>query len=76
MSRERFLRPLDAAEYLPRRRHPDPHIRVVDLPNGSKYAARGASARPGRDIDDAVQFEKEAGRRTDTERCARRVELT
>ena len=68
MSRERFLRLLDAAEYLaahihgvsrmdcplPRRSHPDPHVRLVDPPSGSEYAAGGKSAWPRRDPDDAV----------------------
>ena len=68
MSRERFLRLLDAAEYLaahihegpgldrplPRRRHADPHIRLVNLSCGAEHAACSASARPWRDVDDAV----------------------
>jgi len=39
---------------LPRRRHADPHVRLVHLPGGSEHAARGASARPRCDFDDAV----------------------
>ena len=68
MSRERFLRLLDAAEYLaahiheapvwivplPRRRHPDPHVRLVDLSRGSEHAVGGASARTRCNVDDAV----------------------
>jgi nitroreductase len=68
MNRERFLRLLDVAEYLaahiheapgldcslPRRRHSDPHIRFIHLSRGAEHAARGKSARPRRDIDDAV----------------------
>ena len=68
MSRERFLRLLDAAEYLaahiheapvwivpcPRRRHSDPHVRFVHLSCGSEYAPRSTSARPRRDSDDVV----------------------
>src|SRR5438105_12185443 len=68
MSQERFVRLLDAAEYLAahiheapvwivpclRRRHADPHVRFVDLSCGSKYAAGGESARSRRDIDDAL----------------------
>jgi hypothetical protein len=47
---------------LPRRRQPDPHVRVVHLPSGAEHAAGGESARPRGDIDDSVlaQFEKEA----------------
>ncbi len=64
---QRFLRLLDAAEYLPAhsrgprldrplpgRRHPDPHVRLVYLSSGSEYVARGKSTRPRRDSDDAV----------------------
>src|SRR5712672_3555608 len=68
MSRERFLRLLDAAEYLAAHIHeapvwivpclegatPDPHIRLVHLPSGSEHVAGGASARLGYDPDDAV----------------------
>jgi len=75
MSRERFLRLLDAAEYLaahiheapvwivplPRRRHPDPHVRFVHLPSGAEHAARSASPRPWRDSDDAVPEFREGG---------------
>ena len=65
---QRFLRLLDAAEYLAThiheapvwivpclgRRHPDPHVGVFDLSCGAEYAARGTSPRPRRDSDDAV----------------------
>src|SRR6267378_8335341 len=73
MSRQRFLRLLDAAEYLaahihgvsrmdcplPRRSHPDPHVRLVDPPSGSEYAAGGACARVRCDSDDAVLAARE-----------------
>jgi nitroreductase len=67
MTRERFLRLLDAAEYLAahiheapvdrplsRRRQTDPHVRIVNLSGSGEHAAGGASARPRRDSDDAV----------------------
>jgi hypothetical protein len=38
---------------LPRRRHPDPHVRLFDLPSGAEHAARATGPRPRRDIDDA-----------------------
>ena len=67
MSWERFLRSLDAAEYPAAHIHEapawivpclergraDPHLRVVDLSRGSEHAARGPSARPRCDVDDA-----------------------
>ena len=74
MSRARFLRLLEAAEYLaahsrgsrpdrpvPRRRHPDPHVRLFHLSCGAEYAAGGESARPRRVIEHAyLQFGREA----------------
>jgi hypothetical protein len=68
MSRERFLRLLDAAEYLANHTHEapvwivpcleggtsDPHVGVVHLSSGAEYAVGSTSARSGRDIDDAV----------------------
>jgi hypothetical protein len=74
MSRARFLRLLEAAEYLaahsrgsrpdrpvPRRRHPDPHVRLFHLSCGAEHAAGGESARPRRDIEHAyLQFGREA----------------
>jgi nitroreductase len=68
MSRERFPRLLDAAEYLAAHIHeapvwivpcleggtPNPHLRFFDLPSGAEHAAGCTSARPRRDIDDAV----------------------
>ena len=64
MSRERFLRLLDAAEYLAghiheapgldhplsRRRHADPHVRFVYLSCGAEHASGGASAGPRRGV--------------------------
>ena len=45
---------------MPRRRETNPHVWVVYLSCGSVHAARSTSARPPRDIDDAVLlFEKE-----------------
>ncbi len=68
MSRERFLRLLDAAEYLAAHIHEAPVWIVPCLeggtptrtsgssiyPSGSEHAAGGASARPGGDLDDAL----------------------
>jgi nitroreductase len=67
MSRERFLRLLDAAEYQAAHIHEAPvwivpcleggtptHVWLVHLSSGSEYAADGESAWPRRDIDDAV----------------------
>jgi hypothetical protein len=39
---------------LPRRRHSHPHFGLVHLSGSSEHAARGASARPRCDPDDAV----------------------
>ena len=39
---------------VPRRPHPDPHVRFVDLSCCSEHAARGKSAGPRCDSDDAV----------------------
>jgi nitroreductase len=73
MSRERFLRLVDAAELaahiheapvwivLFRRRRSDSHVGLVNLPSGSEYAAGGTSARPRRDIDDALLAIREGG---------------
>jgi len=59
MSRERFLRLLDAAEYLADHIHevrcgssaaskaaPDPHLGLIDLASHSDHAARSTSAGP------------------------------
>jgi hypothetical protein len=40
--------------FVPRTRHPDSHVRFVDLSCGSEHAPRGASPRTRRDIDDPV----------------------
>src|SRR5690349_5985257 len=48
---------------VPARRIADPHSGLVDLPGGPEYAARGARARPRRDIDDPV-FEFRQGSRS------------
>jgi hypothetical protein len=74
MSRERFLRLLDAAEYLathprgpgldrpvPGRRHRDSHVGFVHLPSGAEHAAGGTSPRLGATLTTLyLQFEKEA----------------
>jgi nitroreductase len=76
MSRERFLAAARCGGILggahsrgsgvdcpvPRRRHADPHVRVVDLSCGAEHAAGGESARPRRDSDDAVLAVRERGR--------------
>src|SRR6266478_5562730 len=75
MSRERFLRLLDAAEYLAAHIHEAPVwivpcVEAARRParpvrrssGGPGYTARGAGARPGRDVDDAVPEFREAGR--------------
>jgi len=76
MSWERFLRSLDASEYLAAHIHEapawivpclergraDPHLRVVDLSRGSEHAARGPSARPRCDVDDALSAVREGSR--------------
>ena len=62
MSRERFLRLLDAAEYLAAHTHEAPvwiipcleggnpsHVGLVDLPSGAEYAACGTGAGSRRD---------------------------
>src|SRR5882724_9228096 len=68
MSRGRFLRLIDAAEYLgcahpsgpgldrhlARRRETNPHVRLVNLSCRTEHAAGGKSTRRRRDTDDAV----------------------
>ena len=46
---------------LSRRRHPDPHIRIIDLSCGAEHAAGGESAGLGATLTTLyLQFEKEA----------------
>jgi nitroreductase len=46
---------------LPRRRHPDPHIRVIDLPCGSEHALAARALGLGATLTTLyLQFEKEA----------------
>jgi len=47
---------------LPRRRHADPHIRLVNLSCGAEHAACSASARHWRDVDDASSSVREGSR--------------
>jgi len=68
MSWERFLRSLDASEYLAAHIHEapawivpclergraDPHLRFVDLPGGAEHAADSARPRSRRDLDDTL----------------------